>query len=107
MATTQLDISLRNPNGRQVESEIIIPVPDGSVFRGFSFEGTNLEATAKILPRDEARRIYDSIVAQTKDPALLEFAGTVVLKDEVPSRIEACRQTRVEVEPYERDRCAQ
>jgi Ca-activated chloride channel family protein len=83
MATTQLDISLKNPNGRQVESEIIIPVPDGSVFGGFSFEGTKLEATAKILPRAEARRIYDAIVAQTKDPALLEFVGTGLLQSSV------------------------
>ena len=83
MATTQLDIGLHNPNSRQVESELIIPVPDGSVFRGFSFEGTNLEATAKILPRAEARRIYDSIVAQTKDPALLEFVGTGLLQSSV------------------------
>ncbi len=83
LATTQLDIALRNPNRRQVESEILIPVPDGSVFRGFSFLGTSLEATAKILPRDEARRIYESIVAQTKDPALLEFVGTGVLQSSV------------------------
>ncbi len=83
LATTQLDIALHNPNSRQVESEIIIPVPDGSVFRGFSFEGTNLEATAKILPHKEARQIYESIVAQTKDPALLEFVGTGMLQSSV------------------------
>ena len=83
MAITQLDVSLRNPNRRRMESEIIIPVPDGSVFRGFSFEGSGLEATAKILPKDEARRIYESIVAQTKDPALLEFVGTGLLQSSV------------------------
>ncbi|MDA0812332.1 MAG: VIT domain-containing protein [Verrucomicrobia bacterium] len=83
MATTQLDISLHNPNSRPVESEVIIPVAQGSVFRGFTFEGTGLEATAKILPRAEARRIYESIVAQTKDPALLEFVGTDMLQSSV------------------------
>ncbi|MGK0190284.1 MAG: Ca-activated chloride channel family protein [Verrucomicrobiales bacterium] len=83
MATTQLDISLHNPNNRQIESEVIIPVAEGSVFRGFTFEGTGLEASAKILPRAEARRIYESIVAQTKDPALLEFIGTDMLQSSV------------------------
>lgn len=83
MATTEMDIALRNPNQRQVESEVIIPVPGGSVFRGFSFDGSNPEATARILPRDEARRIYESIVARTKDPALLEFVGTDLLKSSV------------------------
>ena len=83
LATTQMDIALHNPNGRQVESEIVIPVPDGSVLRGFSFEGTNLEATAKILRKDEARKIYEAIVAQTRDPALLEFVGTGMLQSSV------------------------
>lgn len=83
LATTRLDISLRNPNPRQVESEMILPVPDGSIFRGFSFSGTQLEATAKILPREEARQIYESIVAQTRDPALLEFVGTGLLQSSV------------------------
>ncbi|MCB1094350.1 MAG: hypothetical protein KDN22_02115, partial [Verrucomicrobiae bacterium] len=83
MATTQLDISLYNPNRRQVESEVLIPVAQGSVFRGFTFEGTGLEATAKILPRAQARRIYESIVAKTKDPALLEFIGTDMLQSSV------------------------
>lgn len=83
LATTQLDISLYNPNHRQIESEVIIPVAEGSVFRAFTFEGTGLEATAKILPRAEARRIYESIVAQTKDPALLEFIGTDMLQSSV------------------------
>jgi Ca-activated chloride channel family protein len=60
-----------------------VPVPQGAVLKAFAFEGGNAEATARLLPRDEARRIYDSIVAQTRDPALLEFVGNAVVKSSV------------------------
>jgi Ca-activated chloride channel homolog len=83
IATTTLDIALRNPTNRPLESELLVPVPQGAVLKAFAFEGGNAEATARLLPRDEARRIYGSIVAQTRDPALLEFVGHAVVKSSV------------------------
>ncbi len=83
VATTTLDIALRNPTGRPQESELLVPVPSGAVLKAFAFEGGNAEGTARLLPREEARRIYDSIVAQTRDPALLEFVGNAVVKSSV------------------------
>jgi len=83
IATTTLDIALRNPMGRPLESELLVPVPQGAVLKAFAFEGGHAEGTARLLPRDEARRIYDSIVAQTRDPALLEFVGNAVVKSSV------------------------
>lgn len=83
IAVTTLDIALRNPAGRPQESEMLVPVPDGAVLKSFAFEGGSAEGVARLLPRDEARRIYDSIVAQTRDPALLEFVGHAVVKSSV------------------------
>ena len=83
IATTTLDIALRNPTGRPQESQLLVPVPSGAVLKAFEFEGGSAEGTARLLPRDEARRIYDSIVAQTRDPALLEFVGNAVVKSSV------------------------
>lgn len=83
IATTTLDIALRNPTNRPLESELLVPVPQGAVLKAFAFEGGKAEAIARLLPRDEARRIYDSIVAQTRDPALLEFVGHAVVKSSV------------------------
>jgi len=83
IATTTLDIALRNPTGLPQESELLVPVPSGAVLKAFAFEGGNSEGTAKLLPREEARRIYDTIVAQTRDPALLEFVGNAVVKSSV------------------------
>lgn len=83
IATTTLDIALRNPTSRPLESELLVPVPQGAVLKAFTFEGGSAEGTARLLPREEARRIYDSIVAQTRDPALLEFVGNAVVKSSV------------------------
>jgi Ca-activated chloride channel family protein len=75
VATTLVEIKLQNPSPGRLEAELLMPVPDGAVVRGFSYDGPSREPTATLLPRDEARQTYDRIVAQARDPALLEFAG--------------------------------
>jgi Ca-activated chloride channel family protein len=75
VATTTMDISLTNATGARLEAEMVVPVPDKAALRGFTFQGAGSEPTAELLAREEARRIYDSIVAKTRDPALLEFIG--------------------------------
>ncbi|MBC8032152.1 MAG: VWA domain-containing protein [Pyrinomonadaceae bacterium] len=83
VATTTLDVGLTNPSDRQQEAEMLIPVPDGAVLRGFTFAGSAKEPTAKLLPKREAQAIYRSIVSKLKDPALLEFAGYNLVRSSV------------------------
>lgn len=83
VATTTLDISLANPSGARLEAEMVVPVPDKAVLRGFTFQGAGSEPRAELLNKDEARRIYDSIVAKTRDPALLEFIGFNLIRSSV------------------------
>ena len=75
VATTVMEVRLRNPGSTRQEAELLVPVPDKAVVRGFTFQGTGAEPSARLLPRDEAREAYERIVAQARDPALLEFAG--------------------------------
>lgn len=83
VATTTLDVGLTNPTGRQQEAEMLIPVPEGAVLRGFIFAGSASEPTAKLLPKAEAKSVYRSIVSKLKDPALLEFAGFNLVRSSV------------------------
>jgi len=83
VATTTMEISLSNPSGQRLESELILPVPDGAVIRGFTFQGAAKEPTAELLRKEEARKIYDAIVAQTRDPALLEFISFNLVRSSV------------------------
>lgn len=83
LATTTMTMVLHNPGHRQQESEVIIPVSTKAVIRQFGLEGAQGKFPAKLIPRDEARRIYDEIVRRSLDPALLEFAGSGLVKSSV------------------------
>lgn len=75
VATTELLLSFHNPDGRAKEGRALLPVPVGATLKSFAMEGPSGKIEAKLLPRAEARRIYDEIVSRLKDPAILEFAG--------------------------------
>ena len=83
VATTTVEIHLENETHRRQEAELIVPVPDGAVVRGFAYDGPHGQITAKVLPRDEARRIYQSLVAKIRDPALVEFVGYNLIRSSV------------------------
>ncbi len=82
-ATTTLEFELHNAGSRDQEAVLLLPVPDGAAVSQFTFLGTAPELTARILPRDEARRLYDEITSKLRDPALLEFAGWNCLRSSV------------------------
>src|SRR5688572_7890227 len=83
VATTTMDVDLANRTGTRQESQMVVPVPEGAVLRGFTFQSSALEPKAELLTRDEARRIYDSIGSSTRDPALLEFLGCNSIRSSV------------------------
>jgi Ca-activated chloride channel family protein len=83
VASTTLEIHLRNPGPTQAEAVLLLPVPDGAAVGGFDFQGSAMEPTARLLPRDEARRYYDDIVRRLKDPGLLEWAGYRLIRSSV------------------------
>jgi Ca-activated chloride channel family protein len=97
IATTMIEIRLRNPGGARQEAELLVPVPDGAGVRGFAFQGAGAEPSARLLSRDEGRAIYDRIIAQARDPALLEFAGFNLVRSSVfpvePGGTQAVRLT--------------
>ena len=83
MATTTIEMRLKNKTSRRQEAELVVPVPDGAVVRGFAYDGPSGEITAEVLPRDEAKRIYESLVARIRDPALVEFIGYNLIRSSV------------------------
>ncbi len=83
IATTTMEISLRNNTPRPQEAQMLVPVPDAATIRSFGFDGVSKEPNAKILPKSEAEAIYGSIVNKMRDPALLEFAGYNLVRSSV------------------------
>lgn len=82
-ASTTLDLTLHNPSNFPQEARLVIPVPDGVTVRSMEWDGVGPEPTARVLPRDEARSIYDSIVRSMRDPALMEFVGYNLVQSSV------------------------
>ena len=80
VASTELTLTFKNPTRDLREGRALLPVPVGAVFKSFSMEGGSGKTKAELLPREEARRIYDDIVRRLKDPAILEFAGLGAVK---------------------------
>jgi len=74
-ALTKIDQVFVNPYRREIEADYIFPIPEGAVISRFVvwLDGRKMEA--ELLDADQARKIYEDIVRQRKDPALLEYAG--------------------------------
>jgi len=83
-ATTTLEIRLENQTSHRQEAELLFPVPDGAVIKGFAYDGPNGESiTAQVLEREQARQIYRNLVSRIKDPALVEFVGFNLIQSSV------------------------
>lgn len=82
-AATSIDFHLTNSGSFPQETKLIFPIQNQVVVKGLSFSGLKGEGVAEVMERDAARRIYDSIVARMRDPALLEFIGYNLIQTSV------------------------
>lgn len=72
-ATTKVDQVFHNETSREEEGTYIFPLPKGAAIHKFSMFVGEIEQQGKIMDKDEARQLYESIVRRRKDPALLEY----------------------------------
>lgn len=75
VATTRVDQLFRNDNNFTVEGTYIFPLPTDAAVSEFAMWVDGQKVEGKVLSAEEARRVYDDIVRQSRDPALLEYAG--------------------------------
>ncbi|MBU4341964.1 MAG: VWA domain-containing protein [Candidatus Altiarchaeales archaeon] len=82
-AETEIDQVFKNEFSRDLEGTYIFPIPETASIHEFSMfvEGEKLDG--EILKKDEARQIYEDIVRQLIDPALLEYVGQDMFKASV------------------------
>ncbi|MBZ0173223.1 MAG: hypothetical protein K8E66_12640, partial [Phycisphaerales bacterium] len=83
VARTTLAITLFNPSPRVARCEMVVPVPGEAAISAFSLDGLDGDPPAVLLPRDEAKKIFEEIVRKMIDPGLLEFAGFGLIKSSV------------------------
>jgi Ca-activated chloride channel family protein len=80
IAETFIDQEFYNPSNNMLEGYYIFPIPKDAVINKFSMEIDGEMVNAELLDATKARQIYEDIVRQIKDPALLEYTGQGIFK---------------------------
>ncbi|MFQ5592758.1 MAG: VIT domain-containing protein [Anaerolineae bacterium] len=75
VATTRVDQTFVNPSNVVLEGTYVFPLPEGATISEFNMWVDGKKWEGKVLNKDEAREIYESIVRRRRDPALLEYIG--------------------------------
>jgi Ca-activated chloride channel family protein len=75
IARTQVSMEFVNDGNGLAEGTFLFPLPVGASVEELIMYINGDPIVAQILEADEARAIYDEIVRQYRDPALLEYVG--------------------------------
>lgn len=75
IATTSMEQTFLNQTGRDLEVRVLIPLPAGSAINNSALSMNDQMVEGKLYNAQQAQSIYESIVNQRRDPALLRFAG--------------------------------
>ncbi|RPI62424.1 MAG: VWA domain-containing protein, partial [Ignavibacteriales bacterium] len=79
-AVTKIDQSFYNPSQYQLEGFYIFPIPKDAIINNFTMIINGKETKAELLDSEKARKIYEDIVRQMRDPALLEYSEQNIFK---------------------------
>ena len=80
LATTSVDQAFRNPTSRQLEGFYLFPVPKNAAIKKFSMQVNGRETPAELLDAKKARKLYEDIVRESRDPALMEYSEQSLYK---------------------------
>src|SRR4051795_6428812 len=83
VAEVQVSQTFHNPGSVQLEAEYDFPLPEDGAIQNFVLLVDGKEWPGRVVPKDEARRIYEEIVRKQRDPALLEYMGRGLFKTSV------------------------
>ncbi len=75
VAVTRVEQEFVNHHDWEVEGTYIFPIPAGAAISDFVMWVDGTPIKGNILPADQARKIYEDIVRERRDPALLEYVG--------------------------------
>jgi hypothetical protein len=73
VALTTIEHVFYNPTDRTLEGTFRFPVPDGAMLTGMAMEIAGKMMEGEIVEREKARAVYQEIVDEMQDPALLEW----------------------------------
>lgn len=97
IVTTHVDQVFYNPNDWSVEGEYVFPIPVDAAVSDFILWMDGEPVQGEVLDADQARRTYEQIVSNLRDPALLEYADMGALRARVFPIPPMCER-RIELE---------
>lgn len=75
VATTHVEQMFRNDTDATLEGTYFFPIPETASISEFAIWENDKRLVGEVRTKEEARRIYESIVRRQRDPGLLEYAG--------------------------------
>lgn len=72
LALTELELRFQNPQDRRIEGRFNLTLPEGATISRFAKEVNGQLVEGEVVERVAAHRVYDQILHQMRDPALLE-----------------------------------
>ncbi|MFP4379216.1 MAG: VIT domain-containing protein [Candidatus Sumerlaeia bacterium] len=97
VARTRIDQSFKNPNNRRLEGVYYFPLPADAAVSDLSLYIDGKPMKCEVLDAKKARDIYEGIVRQMRDPALLEYVGRDLVKLRIfPFEAQQVRRVRFE-----------
>ena len=75
VATTHVEQIFRNDTDATLEGTYFFPIPESASISEFAIWENDKRLVGEVRTKEEARRIYESIVRRQRDPGLLEYAG--------------------------------
>lgn len=97
LATTRIEQVFVNESERPAEGTYIFPLPRGAAVSDLIMYVNGEPIQAKILGADEAEQIYQEIVRQLRDPALLQYIGQDAIQASV-FPIQPHSEMKIEIE---------
>ncbi len=94
VAEVQVNATFYNPNAQRIEGTYWFPLPAEAAVKDFRMEINGKLVQGELLDAKRAKKIYEDIVRKQKDPALLEWVGSQMLKCRV-FPMEANKETKV------------
>ncbi len=82
-AATNVDQKFYNHENRTIEGLYIFPLPISASISGFAMDVDGKMTKGELLDAGKAKKIYEDIVRQMKDPGLLEYMGSGLFKTRI------------------------
>ena len=80
VATTHVAQEFQNSTSSNLECTYIFPLPKSAAIRDFAMYIGGKRMKGELLEKDKARQVYEEIVRRSKDPGLLEYMDSNLLR---------------------------